>query len=403
MLRILVFVLAFCGLSMGQDILDPSYKLNPQVQKMSECKSGSKATLCLHKKLTFPTTDILSTELKAPISKYIKKAIKDYKEESLSTYLSDINLDSDEILNGNYDSTQLLAVFDYNNPTITLMNEYYSYLGGAHGLEGRKFFNYDIGERRELKLDELVDFNNTQFTKIAELAYRKSDTLLANDSLADACWIVDDFYVSQNFAVTNSGFLFHYNPYEIKAYACGMTEFLLPYYKIKPFLKRTFLKNIADSQKPTDRIKKEIDIEKGSLKFDIKRVKNRKFTVSVDTSIYNNKKVWVSLSFPNLQSAKYISKLHSSDVKDLKLYKIGSKIYSKKRKQVIRSKYPLVEAATKSDQITFTFTLLIPKNIPYVCMNYRVTTRTKNLLKSDDYHDFVDQQGFSVNRICFGE
>jgi hypothetical protein len=403
MLRLLVFALAFCGLGMGQNIVEPFYKLKPVVQEHSECKSGAKTTLCFYKKLTLPTADILSKEIKPSIAKYIKKANESYKKESLATYLSDIDLDSDELFNGNYEVTESLELFDYNKPVITLMSAYYSYLGGAHGLGGRKFFNYDIEEKKELTLDDLVDFNNTQFRKIAELVYRKSDTFLPNETLLDACWLEDNFYVSQNFAVTKSGFLFHYNPYEIKAYACGMTEFILPYYKIKPFLKRKFLKNIADSQKPTNRIKKEIEIEKGSLNFDIKRVENRKFTVNVDTSIYNNKKVWVSLSFPNLQSAKYISKLHSSDVKDLKLYKIGSKIYSKKIQKVIRSKYPLVEAATKSDQITFTFTLLVPKNISYLCMNYRVTTRTKNLLKYDDYHEFFDQQGFRVNRICFGE
>ncbi|MCB1147785.1 MAG: DUF3298 domain-containing protein, partial [Leptospiraceae bacterium] len=40
-----------------------------------------------------------------------------------------------------------------------------------------------------------------------------------------------------NFAITEFGLLLFFNQYEIAAYAAGWTSFLVPYSKLKPYLK----------------------------------------------------------------------------------------------------------------------------------------------------------------------
>lgn len=403
MIRLLSIVFGFYSLVMGQNLLDPFYELKPIVREQSQCKTGIKNTICLHKKLTIPRTDIVSEELKPIMTRFIDSSIKEYDEATLSKYFTDDDFDKEELMNSNYEVIRLLALFDYNKPIITLMTENYNYLGGAHGYETRGFVNYDLGKKREIELGELVDFNNTQFKEISELIYRMSEALLPGESKENACWIVDEFDVTTNYGLTKRGFVFHYDPYEIKAYACGMTEFVVPYYKIKLFLKRKFLKDIASQQKHFITIQKKIDLKNGRLMFKIKRIKNRKYNVQVYSSSDNSKKIRLSISFPNLKSSKYISRLFKVGRKDLKLYKIGSKIYSKKSKKIINIKYPLIESVTKGYDQTLTFVLQIPKKLPYICMNYRASIREKSLLKDYDYHQFFDQQGFKVERICFGE
>ena len=258
-------------------------------------------------------------------------------------------------------------------------------------------------KKKELKLSEVVDFNNSKFLKIAELSYKKSEKLLPNVDLTDAGWFENKFILSQNFAVTTKGLLFHYNPYEIKAFAYGMTNFIIPYNKIEPFLRHSALKELAKNYKIAKKITKEVQLKDGSVTFTIEQINAKEFKINIDTFLYTNLKVWFSLSFPQLKTSKPISNLSSNSVKSFKIYKTGSKIYSKKIKGVIKSKYPLLEAVSKKSDFTLSFKIKIPNNLPYLCINYRVNTLHNSLLKDNENIEYFDQQDFKVNRLCFGD
>ncbi len=400
-MRILFAFITFFTLLLAQDIYEPFYKLKPHQLEDTSCKEGKKSKLCLHKELIYPDSSIVVNSVKTVLDLYTHKALTEYKKEQLSNYLEDVDLDNDPLFSGDYEYRNRLALFDYTDPIVTLSMDTYSYQGGAHGIEVINFINYDIDRKKELHLDDIVDFKNKEFMKIAEIAYRKSDHLLPNESLVEAGWMDDKFILSENFAVTTKGLLFHYNPYEIKSFAAGMTEFIIPYYKIEPFLRHKRLLELAKKDKKAKRVKKQFQIKNGTIYFTIEQLDTKEFKIDIDvdaaTHLYQ--RVWFSLSFPQFQTTKYITKLQAKSVRRFKLYDIGSKIYSKET-GLMKSKYPLLEAESQSSNFSLSFKVQVPKNVPYICINYRVTTFHDNLLKDDENLEYYDQQGFRVKRIC---
>jgi hypothetical protein len=399
MKKIIFFTMVTTLLSNAQ-ILDAFYQLKPKNMENKECKSGKKATLCLSKSLIYPTTNVLKDELKRSLTHYIEKAKLSYKKATLNKYLDDVDLDTEDMIAGEYETQESLDLFDYNSPIMTISDSFYRYEGGAHGNGGVSFINYDIKSKKELALKDVVDESNTKFLAIAQREYRKSEKLLPNQSLQDSGWFDNKFELSDNFAITSKGLLFHYNAYDIKPYAAGMTEFLLPYSKIEPFIKSSVVKKIKREVED-----KKITIDKSSNKgratFNIQKLKDGSYKVDIDTSIYlNAKKVWFSLSFPDFKNSNEIKLLKSSNTNSFKLYKIGSKLFSKKTKKAVKSKYPLLEAESKKSDFQLSFNVKKPKEMSYFCIDYRVTTKTKSLLDNENYNELHDQQGFSVNRIC---
>jgi len=399
-MRIFFIFIVFMATLLGHGNYEPFYKLKPHLLEDTSCKKGKKAKLCFHKELKYPNSNILPSSIKNVVDIYIDKALKIYKGKTLADYLSDVDLDNDSYIFGTYEAIDHISLFDYNAPIVTIVDEYYNFQGGAHGIGGRNFVNYDIDTKKELSLNELVDFNNSKFLKIAEIAYRQSDKLLPDENLMDAGWLENSFVLAGNFAVTTKGLLFHYNPYEIKSYASGMSEFIIPYYKIVPFLRHKALQELATKSKKAKKITKEVQIKNGNINFTIEQISTREFSIDIETFIYTDKKVWFSLSFPQFKTSKNITNLHADSAKSFKLYKIGSKIYSKESKGVIKSRYPLLEAVSKKGEINISFNVKMPNSVPYFCINYRVTTLHNNLLKDDENIEYFDQQGFRVKRIC---
>jgi len=91
--------------------------------------------------------------------------------------------------------------------------------------------------------------NQKELTKIGEVEFRKVKELAAEADLGESgFWFENnEFYLNDNFLITDSSLVFYYNNYEITAYAFGPTELIIPMSKIasllddssliKPFLK----------------------------------------------------------------------------------------------------------------------------------------------------------------------
>jgi hypothetical protein len=84
----------------------------------------------------------------------------------------------------------------------------------------------------------LVDGYHSELTKIAEQIFRKNEKLTDTSSLARDYFFKDNkFALNENYSITPAGFKFVYNQYEIKPYAAGKTELLLPYSQIKKLMR----------------------------------------------------------------------------------------------------------------------------------------------------------------------
>lgn len=108
------------------------------------------------------------------------------------------------------------------------------YTGGAHGNYAILFFNYDLSKRDTLGLAEVIPTEHwPTLDSIAEVIFRKQENLSADQDLSDAYFFEDNtFHLNTNFTLNSEGLLFLYNVYEIKPYAAGTTELLIPYQAI---------------------------------------------------------------------------------------------------------------------------------------------------------------------------
>lgn len=120
----------------------------------------------------------------------------------------------------------------------------YSYTGGAHANSMIEFKNYNLSNGDEITLDEIIQPDKQDdLTKIGENEFRKVKELSAEADLGQAgFWFENnEFYLNDNFLITDSSLVFYYNNYEITAYAYGPTELIIPFSKIKSLVDDTSL------------------------------------------------------------------------------------------------------------------------------------------------------------------
>ncbi|MES2064783.1 MAG: DUF3298 domain-containing protein [Bacteroidota bacterium] len=115
----------------------------------------------------------------------------------------------------------------------------YSYQGGAHGGSFTGFVNWNVKTDKPVTLgDILVDGYKPQLTKIAEKIFRKDEKLTDTSSLANDYFFKDNkFALNENYSITPAGIRFVYNQYEIKPYAAGQTELIIPYSQLKTLMR----------------------------------------------------------------------------------------------------------------------------------------------------------------------
>lgn len=122
---------------------------------------------------------------------------------------------------------------------IALRYQHSDYVGGAHGNSNISYINYNPKTNTQITLDSLIDKSNrAKLLSIAEGIFRKNEKLSPTETLSGKYFFLDDkFSLSENYYVSDKGLVFLYNPYEIKAYAFGTTELVIPFAAIKEIAK----------------------------------------------------------------------------------------------------------------------------------------------------------------------
>ena len=85
----------------------------------------------------------------------------------------------------------------------------------------------------------MKDNYRDSLNQVAELIFKKNEGLRADAPIDSNSYFFTDhrFSINNNFVFTTEGIKFLYNQYEIKPYAAGKTELLVPYAKIKSLIK----------------------------------------------------------------------------------------------------------------------------------------------------------------------
>jgi hypothetical protein len=115
----------------------------------------------------------------------------------------------------------------------------YTYQGGAHGADFTGFINWNPKTKKAVFLkDILTEGSYPALSKIAEGIFRKNEKLQPNQSLEQNYFFEKNkFALNENYLFTPMGVRFLYNQYEIKPYAAGQTELLIPWEQIKTLIR----------------------------------------------------------------------------------------------------------------------------------------------------------------------
>lgn len=105
------------------------------------------------------------------------------------------------------------------------------YTGGAHGDHFTLYANFDRQSNKQIVIDDIIQTQHKdKFIKIAEQYFRTQEGLSSDDLLNGTYFFEDGkFSLADNFTIEKDDILFHYNVYEIKSYAEGITELRIPY------------------------------------------------------------------------------------------------------------------------------------------------------------------------------
>lgn len=133
---------------------------------------------------------------------------------------------------------------------ISFQEDWSNYTGGAHGMYSTIFFNYNVREKQEVYLHDLIEpTRRNEVTRLAEELFRRQENL-SPEARLDSGYFFENgqFYLNDNYTFTPNGLLFLYNIYEIKPYVSGQTELLIPYRALNPFLNEKGRKFVSDIQ-----------------------------------------------------------------------------------------------------------------------------------------------------------
>ena len=125
--------------------------------------------------------------------------------------------------------------------------ERYIYMGGAHGLETRNYFNFDlktgnlITEKDLFKSNYQAELSEIIKMRIVEESKEMNETKETEPilSLEDTDFWSDSIKPNGNFYITDESINFVFNPYEIAPYYMGQTEVSIPFNRLKNILKPT--------------------------------------------------------------------------------------------------------------------------------------------------------------------
>ena len=117
----------------------------------------------------------------------------------------------------------------------TFAISFYDYEGGAHGIEGNRYFTIDLTTRHILTLNDL--FNEKDLPKVKMLLWEQYNNSNKEYELVIGA---DSFNLSNNIYLDSRGVHFIYDVYEIAPYAAGEQDLLLYFGQLEELFKPEF-------------------------------------------------------------------------------------------------------------------------------------------------------------------
>ncbi len=147
-----------------------------------------------------------------------------------------------EIVEGNVEEEDCYTTFgqSYFRPcyldSAFFVVSYFSheYAGGAHGVYGHTYFNFDVKTGKLIKLKDILHADDHQFIKFYIDRLTKEYTM----EDGEVPFLQTPKKASENFFILPEGITFSYYPYELMGFAAGEPELFLSWEELGPFLIR---------------------------------------------------------------------------------------------------------------------------------------------------------------------
>jgi hypothetical protein len=211
------FSVKFPQLTGGNE--DAINKINAQIEQMV-------------KDQTFSMDDTTQTTKSSSIESLAKGFLKEF--ESMAAENNDV-----PIMGWDYEGSGDTLLI--SPKVISIYYQVYSFTGGAHGNSNITYLNFNAQTGDLLKLTDMVS-DTTALKKIAELKFEKTQKEFAKDNDFEydrtSYFWEKPFYLPANIAITKTGLLFMYNPYEAAAYALGPISFDLTWQELGAIAKK---------------------------------------------------------------------------------------------------------------------------------------------------------------------
>ena len=168
----------------------------------------------------------------------VKKSATAWKKEN--SKLSPNDLSDMGLSLSVQEETRVMVMYE-NEYYITLANYTFSYSGGAHGNYGTSLATINKLNGQQMKLSDVLNITGIKMLpvileKVARLQYAIKNNL----PLDQNDFLVKKIEPSKNFYITSSGIGFLYAPYEIKSFADGDVNLLIPFTVLTTYLQPNF-------------------------------------------------------------------------------------------------------------------------------------------------------------------
>ncbi len=395
-------------------VIAPLYALGTKsdTKKITDnyCQKVKAEQFCMDYSVTYPVVRTgdprLDDTINATIAKHIPRT-------DARAYITDYLSDNGEFFGspGHSDETEI-TLLSLTPRTFTLTVSNSSYTGGAHGNFGSVSYNYDRENGRILTFDDLFgNENNESVRAIAERHYRQSEGMMPGEELTTTQgWFNNEFILSQSIAVGEDGLHLDYNPYEIKPYAAGSTQIVVPYAKLAPLIAEgsylaPMLRDTGSLPEESGHISRSFtDDYSGRIDIDATLLAGNRVELTVTAkNLTDYTTGGISLSFPELYDEFLLLERDRGDFKDLTLYPVGSRLFYVPTRKTIRSRYLLLEGDSKGWRKgvskSFTVVMQMPRGMSELYINARTAFRQQKDIISMPSYGAEDQQGFANYRM----
>ena len=218
-----------------------------------ESKGGcsSDSLLCAYFEINYPVINGLPQAAQDSLSIEIAKSVSTGNPEIdsvsfqkdgkvfISEFETFVAEYPDNTMGWSFEATVDVSIVGDSLIALTTTNE--SFTGGAHGSYGTYFINLDPKSGKRVTLSDLLKPGyESALLKAGEEEFRNSLELQDSVTYSDAGYEFpnDVFQLNDNYGFTKEGIRFVFNIYEVAPYVLGAQDFVIPYEKIKDWLKR---------------------------------------------------------------------------------------------------------------------------------------------------------------------